>query len=559
MRVRQFMTVFNHQHKKLIKHVSLALGMFLLTACASKTINIEEKSEGHLGFEKPEIAAETNTAPAIPPRVKQSVILPEPTALPPLEKFTVIVNDVPTQELLFALARDAEMNLDIYDDIDGTITLNAIDQTLPQILERIGRQSNIRYEIVDGNIAISADTPYLRTYKIDYVNLARRASTTLELSTQITDVDIGGNSTGGGNNSQISVENTSDNVFWETLFSNISAIVEATGTSDNLVNESVIVNRETGLITIKATQAQHRDVQTFIDKVMDSARRQVLIEATVVEVSLSDEFQSGIDWSRNPFSVDSNGNPVDDFSFSQQLTAGALGTAPTSVLQLSSVSDDFNIFSTVRLLQTFGDVQVLSSPKMMSLNNQTAVLKVVDNRVYFTIEAQTNVNDGVALTVFESNVQTVPVGLVMSITSFISDSSEITLNVRPTISRILGFVNDPNPDLANAGVTSPIPEIQVREMETVLRLNDGQIGVIGGLMQDRSERSTNSVPGVSDINVIGEAFKAKDNDISKTELVVFIRPSIIQNPSLDGDLRHLSPYMPGLERSRNTPITSSKN
>lgn len=537
--------------------VSAAI-LALIAGCSSN--NVQERSKGHLGLETQQPVRAANIPSAIPPRVKQSVVLPKPKAVKPLEKFTVIVNDVPAKELLFALARDAKMNLDIFDDIEGQITLNAIDQTLPQILNRIGKQSKIRYEIQDDTISVSADTPYLKTYKIDYVNLERKTNSTVELSTQISDASIGdGGGSSGNNNSNVKVENISDNSFWGTLYENISALVGVTAQSKSSSNSRVIVNRETGLITVKASQSEHRDIQNFVEQVMQSARRQVLIEATVVEVNLNDEFQSGIDWSRNPFSVDGNGNPVDDFSFSQQLTGGALSSAPTSVLQLSSVSNSFNIFSTVRLLSKFGDTQVLSSPKMMALNNQTALLKVVDNRVYFTVEANiaAGVNGSAPISTFETDVHTVPVGLVMAITPFISESEEVTLNVRPTISRILGFVNDPNPSLANAGVTSQIPEIQVREMESVLRLNDGQVGVIGGLMQDRSDKQTSAVPGISDVSIVGEAFKAKDNEQVKTELVVFIRPTVIQTPSLEGDLSHLSPYLPQQKQISTQPATQS--
>jgi len=276
----------------------------------------------------------------------------------------------------------------------------------------------------------------------------------------------------------------------------------------------------------------------------------VLIEATVVEVTLSDSFQSGIDWSRNPL------NPANDFSFSQQLTAGTLGSAPTSVLEVNSQISDYNILSSVRLLSQFGDVQVLSSPKMMALNNQTALLKVVDNRVYFTVDAQTTITDNIRDTIFESKVHTVPVGLIMAITPFVSDADEVTLNVRPTISRILGFVNDPNPGLANAGVVNPIPEIQVREMESVLRLSDSQIGVIGGLMQDTSRKNTSSVPGVGDVAILGEAFKARDQESTKTELVIFIRPTVVDTASLNGDLQHLRAYLPKLD-TYNAPAESN--
>jgi len=137
---------------------TLVLFSVFTVGCAP-VVHVKEKSKGHIGLdEKTNIPTPQQNYAAIPPRVKQSVILPPPKTTAPLEKFTVIVNDVPAKELLFALARDAKMNLDIYDDIEGKITLNAIDQTLPQILDRVGKQSSIRYEIKDGNISVYKPT-----------------------------------------------------------------------------------------------------------------------------------------------------------------------------------------------------------------------------------------------------------------------------------------------------------------------------------------------------------------------------------------------------------------
>jgi general secretion pathway protein D len=193
-------------------------------------------------------------------------------------------------------------------------------------------------------------------------------------------------------------------------------------------------------------------------------------------------------------------------------------------------------------LQQFGDVKVLSSPKIMALNNQTSVLKVVDNRIYFTIESETSQNQVNTITTFETEVHTVPVGFVMALIPSISEQGEVILNIRPTISRILRFVNDPNPGLQ---VDNAIPEIQVREMESMLRLNNGQIAVIGGLMQDVISKDSDAVPGISRIPVIGEAFRYRDNQITKTELVIFLRATVVKEPSLEGDLERLRPFLPG--------------
>ena len=158
----------------------------------------------------------------------------------------------------------------------------------------------------------------------------------------------------------------------------------------------------------------------------------------------------------------------------------------------------------LELLEEFGDVSVLSSPQIMALNNQSAILKVVDNVVYFEVEQESNVTQGVAASTFETIVKTVPVGIVMTITPLIKADDSIILNIRPSISRINRFVNDPNPALS---VTSPVPEIRVREMESMLQLKNGEIAVMGGLMQDENRKNDNVIPGLSRIPVLGNAFK----------------------------------------------------
>jgi general secretion pathway protein D len=268
----------------------------------------------------------------------------------------------------------------------------------------------------------------------------------------------------------------------------------------------------------------------------------VLIEATVVEVTLNDRYQGGVDWSRITSSLMSG---LDGVNIEQQLLGSNLSSAPTFLMSYEDQNSDGTVISaSVRLLNQYGDTQVLSSPKIMALNNQTSILKVVDNRVYFTIDVDISQNQTQSLTTFETNIHTVPVGLVMSLVPYISDSEEVILNIRPTISRILRFVNDPNPALAQEGVISPVPEIQVREMESVLRLNNGQIAVIGGLMQDSSNKLSDGVPGLSRVPGLGEAFKYRDDQIQKTELVIFLRTTVIKEPGLDGDLRQFREFLP---------------
>ena len=199
-----------------------ATGM-LLAACGTKPI---EQSTLHLQ-QTPESTA--HSAGDIPQPVKQTVVLPPPQKAKKLETYSVVVTSLPAREILFALARDAKINIDIYPGIEGNVTVNAINQTLPQILDRIAKQIDIRYELRDGLLTVMPDTPYLKSYKIDYVNMARDATGGISNSTQV------GGSTGGAttaatasNNSQLSIKNQSSNHFWATLEKNIKDILQET-------------------------------------------------------------------------------------------------------------------------------------------------------------------------------------------------------------------------------------------------------------------------------------------------------------------------------------------
>ena len=207
---------------------------------------------------------------------------------------------------------------------------------------------------------------------------------------------------------------------------------------------------------------------------------------------------------------------------------------------------DNTVTATVRLLHEFGDTRVLSSPRLMVLNNQTAVLKVVEELVYFTLNVtdkdSTNTSQG--RTLVETDVHSVPVGLVMAVTPQVSANSEVTLTVRPTISQKIDDAVDPGPALisdlrgSNSKVTNLVPVIRVREMESVLKLVDGQIGVLGGLMQDDMRGGNRDVPGLSRIPVLGHMFfRTEETNTRKTELVVFLRPVVVRDPSINTDLK----------------------
>jgi MSHA type pilus biogenesis protein MshL len=322
---------------------------------------------------------------------------------------------------------------------------------------------------------------------------------------------------------------------------------------------SIIVNPEAGVVVVRATSRQHEKVQEYLDLVLTNARRQVVIEATIAEVSLSDNYQQGINWQSlrtlrpgSPgagFSAAQNptGIPVPNpFTASSGSFATVSGSTPGAfAFLLNYVAPGLGLSSTLSLLENFGKVKVLSSPKISVLNNQTAMLKVVDNVVYFLIKNDSTTTTTGTTNNFTSTPQSVSVGLVMSVTPQISENGSILLNVRPTISSLKGAgKTDPTPGLAVANV---VPEIQTREMESMLRLSDGEVAVMGGLMEDRINYSTSEIPGLGGLPGIGNFFRNRNDTSTKTELVIFLKPTIIRDPSINGDYRGFRDQLPSRE------------
>ncbi len=545
---------------------------FLLAGCA--THPPQPVSSAHVLAGAPDRGTHND----IPPPVTRPLAPPQPQPRHKTETYSVVVNQVPVRELLFALARDARVNVDIHSGIDGVVTLNAIDQTLPQLLTRIASQVDMRFELDGTNLAVMPDTPFLRSYRVDYVNMSRDVAGTVAINTQIASTSsaavsgsggtgsVGTNAGGAGNSSSTRIENVAKNRFWESLERNIRDLLHET---DKVMPDtaadapapaaqdattapagarapaerrvtfreaaSVILNPETGVINVRATSRQHEKVQEFISQVTRIARRQVLIEATIAEVQLTDNYQQGIDW--RALSMGGRRGGVD----MQLLTSSTDFTSNNPVA--IGLGRNGTLTDSIKLLETYGDVKVLSSPKLSVLNNQTALLKVVNNIVYFEIKSDVVANTNQqAVRSFTATPRSVSVGLVMAVTPQISGDGFVLLNVRPTISRKVGDAQDPTPDLSAPNL---VPVIQTRELESVMRVASGETAVLGGLMQDEINYRRDSIPGVSALPILGPLLSARNETSRKTELVVLIRPVVINDASLDGDYAPITGALPG--------------
>lgn len=543
---------------------------------------------------------------------------PKPSMAPSMETYSVVVSKLDVHNLLFALARDAKINLDIHPSLTGEITLNAIDQPLPQILERISKQIDMRWSLENGVLTVQPDIPYLKTYHIDYFNITRNVKSTVSIANSVG--STGGTQTGNSafssnatNSSSTVIDSEVQNQFWKKLETNLKEMLgippdtlqaapqpplyaigttarqaaqiarpaisignvnsalaiadrltrieknaaqaeksaaqmaalqakaerhtQLTQVSASTTGNQVILHAETGTLTIRASQKDQQKVAQYLASVQAAALRQVLIEATVVEVALGDQYQAGIDWN---LLTDSR-----NWSLKQQLTSTRFSAAsPVNIVGYAG-----GMFTaTMSFLEQFGRTRVLSSPKVIALNNQTAVMKVVDQQVYFSLKVEEDKNEAGVIThrTYSSEIHTVPVGLVMQVTPQIASTGIITLSVRPTITKISGYVEDPAVAMLaatnNLNVKSLVPNLQVREFDSTLKVPSGQIAVLGGLIQDSQHNERNGVPGFSRLPILGDLFSYRDDSLRKTELVIFLKPIAIKGDGLEGELAHLRQF-----------------
>jgi MSHA biogenesis protein MshL len=552
---------------------AVALLAGLLSACAQAPV---KPAESHIR------AGEPRPEGSIPPPVQMAPVLPRPKPSVRPETYSVVVSNVRVQELLFALARDARLNVDISPDITGTVTLNAIDQTLPQLLSRIARQVDLRWEIDGQTLIVMRDTPFLRAYKIDYLSAARNVTMKSTAST------LFGGGTGAGaasgpaaTGATATIDVKAENNLWDSIVLNVKEILRETDkilpaaataavpmqppvapaagqaaaaagpaapqqpSTTYQEAASVIANRESGVLYVRATSKQQEKVQEFLDQVMAGAKRQVLVEATVAEVQLRNEYQRGIEWQRLP-------SGTTGFTFSQPAIAPPTGFNPNPFL-IGYVSTANNFSVTLKLLEQFGDVRVLSSPKLSVMNNQTAILRVTRDIIYFTITPSTQpitfTGGGAGGITVNASFTTTPniaaEGFMMAVLPQINETDGVVLNVRPTIRRQVGTARDPNPALQGQSTQNDIPLFETREFDSILRLQGGETAVLAGLMQDQVENADAGIPGIRSIPFIGEALSSRSDLTRKTELVIFLRASVIHDPSTDGDLRRFRDQLPG--------------
>ncbi len=552
----------------------------VLVACESDPFG-EQDRYAHLSRDDFREALEPRPVPtkaeapdgplSLAPELEPLLDLPEGPSAIEGKLVSISVNEtVPLKDVLIELARKAEVDLELDPRIEGGIILTMRDRPLRDVIDRIAALAGLRYEFSEQGVRIALDEPYYANYRLDYLHLTRQSTSSIETSTSITG---GGAVEGNASSSQVGGQSESN--FWAEVETSLTQIlansapqkpvmrtvaaasatetqVEGPGIAQALsptpevatagaetdtatvsgqVDEEVgefTINRQAGIISVFGNQRQHRLVADYLAALHRSVSRQVLIEAKIMDVALSDEFNSGINWRAvfdNMYSIGAPlGNLVAPGPFS-----GPFDATPEVVTLAVDNSDLDVIFNFV---QKFGTVRTLSSPRIAVLQNQTAVLKVAENQVFFQLFFERVERDnGDDVVNISSEIKTVPVGVVITVQPSINErSGAISLALRPSITRVTEVVNDPAVAIAsNNTVESQVPVIGVQEIDSVVTMQSGQVVVMGGLMRNIAESEDQGVPVLGQLPWLGYLFKGHSDTYRKSELVIFLRATILED------------------------------
>lgn len=526
-------------------------------------------------------------APPIPD-VAQVIAAPRPPKVANSKLVSIAVtDDVPLRDVLFELGRLADVDIEIGPGLDARgVNLRASNRPFNEVIERISDLAGLRYSVKNGSLRVEQDTPYFKNYPLDFLNIIRSGTSSVNVSSNVLSAGTGVSGSSGGESSSSSssssggssggsgvttgtsssISSSAESDLWSSLSSSIGDILQSTATASTVATDSsagaaeaaptaasgganFVINRQAGVLSVNGTERQHDKVALFLSMLERNASAQVLIEAKIVEVTLADQFQSGVNWTNIIGELGDTNISLGNYVPAPQ-TGFSLANNGALTLSVEGGSLD----AILQLTQRFGTTRTLSSPRLHAINNQPSVLTFAQNRVVqsctveqgsetLTAESGAESSTGPSIT---CTVSTIPIGILLNILPSVNlDSQEVTLNVRPTLSRqvttvdnistLIALASVPNgggaipnfEDLAEGAAT--IPVVEVREIDSVMKIRSGAVMVIGGLMEDISTNEDRGVPGISSIPWVGNAFKSRSESSSKRELIIFIKATIVNS------------------------------
>lgn len=567
------------------KHLSIAvLTTLILSGCQTApkrdTYNqIGAEVDTALNAKPPAPSQADAVASALLPPVAQlTEQLPKARAVLE-ERFNVSFNNVPVQQFYNSIVAGTRYNMLINPEVTGNITANLKDVTLFEALEAIRELYGYDYKIDGTRIYIRPLTMQTKMFKVNYLTATRKGVSSLRVSsTSVANAGTsssGSNNNGNGNNDNsgnngnnngnngdnsgggrsqsqrdaASVQTTSASDFWVELKTALDAIVDS-GTD----GRSVTISPQSGVIVIRAMPDALRNVDEYLRATQISVDRQVILEAKILEVELNSNFQSGINWSAfgklssnsrisaglvqpgtalAPLGANNAGVTVNNGSIIANPGAaiGAAGDAMGSLFGLAFQTSNFAAL--ISFLEGQGTVHVLSSPRIATLNNQKALLKIGTDEFFVTgVSTTTNNNaNGTGVTTPSVTLQPFFSGVVLDVTPQIDDQGNIILHVHPSVSQVSTVNKAVNLGVALGSLSLPLASSSTSEMDSIVRGQNGQVVAIGGLMRQATTSDRSGVPGIGGLPVVGALFRSTGEVVQKRELVVLIKPTVIESIS----------------------------
>lgn len=545
----------------------VALSGVVLTACSNQQA-LRVDAYDRIKQEMDAAAASKPTPQAQSDALNRAMVPPlqiEAPAQPKIEpRFNLAVNNAPVAQVLNALVSGTSYSMIFPPELSGSVSLNLKNTTVHEALDTLRDVYGYDYRMQGNRIIVQSNSMQTRIFRINYLANRRLGSSDMRV-TGSSPTSYGGTSSGGSSSTgqtagssgsggtqgqqasqSSSIRTTSDYDFWKDLGSALNSIV------GNQEGRNVIVNTASGVVLVKAMPGELRSVEEYLKATQLVVERQVMLEAKIIEVSLNDSYQTGINWSKfggvaNRFTLGMM-SPSATLSGSGALSGSAAGITGGTVLTatpgtngsmatngagngffgLSFQNKDFAAL--LSFLEGQGDVQVLSSPRIATTNNQKAVLKVGTDDYFVTgISGGTTTNSSSTSGATETDptITLLPFfsGIALDVTPQIDDDGNIILHVHPSVSDVQEKIK--NFTIGGKEYSMPLASSSINESDSIVRVQDGSIVAIGGLMSQRQSTSRNGLPGVSGVSGLGLLFGQKESSNVKRELVILMRSTII--------------------------------
>jgi MSHA biogenesis protein MshL len=516
----------------------ILLSLSLLYACASPPRGPlpTETIPGAMAIPLPAAVEEI----IVPAEVKTALLspqsLPAETPLPVVEsRFDLVTSNSPAREFFMGLVAGTPYNISVHPQVSGEISLSLKKVTVPEVMRLVSDLYGYEYRQTESGYQVYPFGLQTRIFQVDYLNLSREGHSQTRVSSgsvsQASD-------NGAGNNRQTTqtvlgsqIDTTSNADFWPELERSLRGLI---GTADG---RKVIVQPQAGVVLVRAMPAELRELEGYLATIQENLQRQVILEAKIIEVELRDGFQSGINWvalgtsGKNNSLVAGQTGASDLSGQSGTLTTGA--QVSTGTIDFSGFGGVFasslqmnNFAAFLELLETQGNVEVLSSPRISTLNNQKAVIKVGSDEFFVTGVSSTTVTGNTTTTTPEVDLTPFFSGIALDVTPQIDESGRVTLHIHPTVSDVVDQTKLIK--IADQVQSLPMALSSVRESDSVVSAQSGQIVVIGGLMQNATTKKNAAVPLLGRIPLIGNLFRHTQEDSRKSELVILLRPVVVQ-------------------------------